>query len=153
MKKIKPKRIAFDLDDTLLVSIEGFPVEPAKHQWLFRLFKSEALRLGTSELFEYCRQNGWEIWIYTSSYRDKSYIKRIFRNYGITLDGVVNQQIHNKIVQKSVSKYPPAFDISVLVDNSEGVKMEGEKYGFEVIWLPPSDLNWIGTVQEYLRNR
>ena len=147
---MKRKRIAFDLDDTLLESMHDFPTELAKRKWIFRLFKSESLRLGTTELMAFCRQQQWEIWIYTSSLRSKSYIKRIFRNYGITLDGIINQETHNKTVDKAVSKYPPAFGIDVLIDDSEGVKIEGERHHFNVIWLKTDDLNWVETIKARL---
>jgi hypothetical protein len=40
------------------------------------------------------------------------------------------------------SKYPPAFDIDLHVDDSEGVRMEGDEFGFRVVVVRPDDENW-----------
>ncbi|WP_201783255.1 hypothetical protein [Hymenobacter sp. AT01-02] len=63
------------------------------------------------------------------------------------LDGVVNQQRHNREVRVRCTKYPPTFGITLLVDDSEGVRLEGERYGFRVVVVQPEDLNWVNTVQ------
>lgn len=66
-------RIAFDLDDTLIAP--SFPAEavPLPARWLCR----ERLRQGTKELFRTLRGNGHELWVYTTSCRKESYIKRL----------------------------------------------------------------------------
>lgn len=135
-------RIAFDLDDTLIAAY--FPAEAASLS--ARLLLRERLRLGTKALFQALRSKGHEIWIYTTSCRKKSYIKWLFRLHGLRLDGVVNQDIHNRIVKVSVSKYPLAFGIDVLVDNSKGTEQEGQCHGFRTIIIDPDDANWIETV-------
>jgi hypothetical protein len=71
--------------------------------------------------------------------------------YGIRLDGVINGQIHSENVKQSISKYPPAFGIDVLVDDSEGVKIEGERHNFKVIWLQQTDENWVETIKKALQ--
>ena len=143
-------RIAFDLDDTLLATTYDFPTEsPIKKFWSY-FFKYEPLRKGTLELFSHCKNLNHEIWIYTTSFRNPIYIRRLFWLYGIRIDGVVNQTIHDKIVKQPISKYPPAFDIDLLIDNSEGVKIEGERHGFKTIWILPEDKNWVENILQEL---
>jgi len=145
-------RIAFDLDDTLLATTHDFPIEmPLKRFWSYFL-KYEPLRKGTTKLFSQCRNLNHEIWIYTTSFRTPIYIKRLFWLYGIQLDGIVNQAIHNQKVKQSISKYPPAFDIDILIDNSEGVKIEGERYGFKTIWILPEDTQWSERILKELKH-
>ena len=56
-----------------------------------------------------------------------------FLAYGVRLGGVVNQDRHVRTLRDSrpraneCSKYPPAFGIDLLVDNSQGVKEEGQR--------------------------
>lgn len=139
-------RIAFDLDDTLLPTTHDFPVEmPSKKFWSY-VFKYEPLRKGTFELFSQCKILNHEIWIYTTSFRSPIYIKRLFWLYNLKLDGVINQNIHTQKVKQPISKYPPAFDIDILIDNSEGVKIEGERHGFKTIWILPNDNQWTENV-------
>ena len=144
-------RIAFDLDDTLLATTHDFPTEPPiKKIWSY-LFKYEPLREGTSKLFSQCRNLNHEIWIYTTSFRNPIYIRRLFWLYGIRIDGIVNQTIHDKKVKRPISKYPPAFEIYLLIDNAEGVKIEGERHGFKTIWILPNDKLWVENILNKLK--
>ncbi|OJJ20003.1 hypothetical protein BKI52_16135 [marine bacterium AO1-C] len=140
-----PYRIAFDLDDTLLSPINEFPYEVFPPPRLIKLLGFEPLRIATKNLFKNLKANEIEVWIYTSSFRNKFYIKQLFWLYGIRLDGIINGAIHKqrlKNMQDKPSKFPPAFGIDLLVDNSEGVKMEGQKYRFNVIHIKPQDQLW-----------
>ncbi len=143
-------KVAFDLDNTLIVSHFSFPVELPKRRFWAYFCKYEPLRAGTVALFDFCKQQGWEIWIYTTSFRSVSYIKRLFWLYGIGLNGVVNQEIHNKKANANSSKYPPSFGIDVIVDDSEGVKIEGKKYNFNAIWIQPDNINWVADIKSQL---
>ncbi len=135
-------RIAFDLDDTLIAA--SFPVEAVALP--MRLWLRERLRLGTRSLFRALRSNGHEIWIYTTSCRKKSYIRWLFRLHGLRLDGVVNQDMHNRIGDMPASKYPPAFGIDILVDNSRGTELEGRRCNFRTVIVDPGDAHWVDTV-------
>jgi hypothetical protein len=46
------------------------------------------------------------------------------------------------------SKYPPAFNIDLHVDDSEGVRMEGDLHGFRVVVVRPDDEDWTQKVLE-----
>ena len=144
-------RIAFDLDDTLIATTHDFPIEMPIKKFCSYFFKYESLRKGTAKLFSQCRSQNHEIWIYTTSFRSPIYIKRLFWLYGIPIDGIVNQKIHSQIVKQNISKYPPAFDIDVLIDNSEGVKIEGERHGFKTIWILPDDKQWVENILNKLK--
>ncbi len=84
------------------------------------MFHVEHLRKNTTNIFHFCQNNKIETWIYTTSFRSKFYIYFLFWLNGIHLQGVVNQSFHNKKVKHKASKYPPAFGIDLLIDDSEG---------------------------------
>ncbi|MFJ4156656.1 hypothetical protein ACIPZF_17885 [Pseudomonas sp. NPDC089752] len=146
-------RISFDIDDTLACLPDHSDVEESKlpefiHRWL-----GEPLRSGTRELFRDLRRQGCSIWIYTSSGRTPSYIRRWLLLYGIHVDGVVNSDRHQQALNKrglvnSPSKLPSAFDIDLHVDDSEGVRLEGQDHGFRVVVVCPKDDNWAQSVKE-----
>ena len=117
--------IAFDLDNTLISS--NFP--PEECRWLRRMFLKERLRRGTKWLFRHLRSRGHRIWIYTTSCRSEKYISRLFHAHGLNLDGIVNLDRHN-LKTPPCSKYPPAFGIDLLIDDSPGVEREGRTHGF-----------------------
>lgn len=104
------KRIAFDLDNTLIRNDYQFPIEKPRSNFLLKLFGLEQLRQGTKAIFEYCRSKRIETWIYTSSYRSHQLIRLNFWLSGIILDGIVTQETHNKIVKIKSVKYPPKFN-------------------------------------------
>ncbi|RPD50268.1 hypothetical protein DNI29_05590 [Hymenobacter sediminis] len=140
-------RLAFDLDNTLVQNNHAFPLERPRWPLLAGLLGDEGLRQGIMEVVAFCRAQGWEVWVYTTSYRSVWHIRRLFWLHGIWLDGVVNQQRHNREVRVRCTKHPPTFGIDLLVDDSEGVRLEGERYGFRVVVVPPEALDWVATVQ------
>jgi hypothetical protein len=144
-------RIAFDLDNTLIRNEFDFSIARAKYPLLRRVLRTELLRLGVQELFAYCRQQGWEVWIYTTSYRSPFYIRKMLWAYGLRADGIVNQARHNKQVRIRSTKHPPTFGINVLIDDSKGVELEGQRFDFSVVQIEPTDAAWVTTIQAQLQ--
>ncbi|TAE48671.1 MAG: HAD family hydrolase [Cytophagia bacterium] len=143
-------KIAFDLDNTLLRCGFDFELEKPISQLLSLIFGGEKLRKGTKEIFSFCKSNQYETWIYTSSMRNVFYIRKIFWLNGIFLDGIVNYQVHHKHIKKNITKYPPYFGIDVLIDDSEGVRIEAEKNNFKVIIIQPNNPNWVENIKDEL---
>jgi hypothetical protein len=66
----------------------------------------------------------------------------------------VNQAIHDKTIRRSKnklktsagfhssSKFPPLFGIDLIIEDSEGVKLEGEQFGFKVLIIDGNDTLW-----------
>lgn len=146
-------RLAFDLDNTLIRCGHAFPLEMPQRRILARLLGSEPLREGTQELVKHCRQRGWEVWVYTTSYRSVWRIQRLFWLHGIRLYGVVNQQQHDREARARCTKHPPSFGIDLLIDASEGVRIEDERHGFRVLVVAPEDANWTEKVRAALKKK
>lgn len=143
-------RVAFDLDNTLIRNDFDFPLALAQRPFLQKLLQTESLRLGVRELFAFCRKQGWEVWIYTTSYRSPFYIRKMLWVYGLRADGIINQTRHNQQVRVRSTKHPPTFGIQVLLDDSRGVQLEGERFGFSVIQIDPQHAGWVESVQPQL---
>ena len=99
-------RVSFDLDEVLFVSPRTHKTEPAPSFPWDRIFP-ERLRLGTPELIRSLQAAGYQVWIYTSSERSERYIRRLFRRYGVELDGIVNAQRHLREVQGNRRRMAP----------------------------------------------
>ena len=146
-------RISFDIDDTLACQLHHSATEHSRlpacvHRWL-----GEPLRSGTRALTRELRRQGCSVWIYTSSGRTPSYIRRWLLLYGIHVDGVVNSVLHNQALTErgllnTPSKLPSAFDIDLHVDDSKGVQLEGFDHGFRVVVVDPEDEQWAKRVLE-----
>ena len=144
-------RIAFDIDDTLIpCGIESFAAEWPRGI-LGRLFAREPLRDGAVPLMRTLAKEGWELWVYTTSFRNPFYLRALFRCYGLILRGVVNQEIHWRWLRRqggsfNCSKYPPAFGIDLLVDDSVGVHEESVRFRFPMVLVRPADRDWTDKV-------
>lgn len=148
-------RISFDLDDTLFVDPEKFATEAQLRFPLNKLYK-ERLRLGTIDLFGKLSENGIEIWIYTTSFRSERYIRKLFRCYGIHLDGIVNGKRHADEVQSGKrepmpSKYPSKYKIDLHIDDDISVKQNGDTYGFRVMIVKADDPDWESKIIERIK--
>jgi hypothetical protein len=144
-------RISFDLDDTLICYDPAVPCEKSRVPWVLRHWFNEPLRQGAAELMRELAARGCRICVYTTSYRSPRQVKWWLRFYGVKVETVINEQAYRKRVPMShferlgkrrPSKYPPAFGIDVHVDDSEGVRIEGDEHGFAVVVVRPDDRAW-----------
>ena len=114
---------------------------------------AEPLRLGTVALLKHLRRLGWDVWVYTTSMRGPWSVRLQFWAYGVRLGGVINSDGHVRRLatgwpdHRSVSKYPPAFGIDLLVDDLEGVRLEGKRFGFSVLRVDPGDEGWVDAIR------
>ncbi|MCD6052163.1 MAG: hypothetical protein K0Q55_3581 [Verrucomicrobia bacterium] len=140
-------RVSFDIDDTLVLRGEQTARETGLLPgWLLKRM-GEPLRAGTKSLFRELKRQGCEVWVYTSSLRSTVHIRWWLGVHGLSVDGVVNDDIHRVRLEEmkldpTPSKYPPAFAIDLHVDDSPGVEMEGNRCGFNVLVIAADDLNW-----------
>jgi hypothetical protein len=144
-------RISFDLDDTLICYGVGVASEP-RLPWYFRLFLGdEPLRLGAPALMRRLQSRGWDVCIYTTSQRDPAAVRRWLRWHGVSVLTVINQDVHDSQLRpgprhRTPSKNPAAFRIDLHVDDSDGVRQEGEEHGFRVMIVSPDDPQWVEKV-------
>ena len=143
-------RVSFDLDEVLFVNPANHKTEPELgFPWGLRY--RERLRAGTPDLIHQLQGEGFEVWVYTSSFRTERYIRGLFRCYGIRFDGVVNGQRHQKEVQgrhteTMPTKLPNRYRISLHIDDEEIVCTYGKTYGFEVYQLDAQDDDWVSKI-------
>lgn len=78
-------KVSFDLDETLFIDPDKIPAEE-KLKFPYCLLYKERLRLGTIELIKKLQGEHMEVWIYTTSFRSKKYIRKLFKCYGVRID-------------------------------------------------------------------
>jgi hypothetical protein len=143
-------RISFDLDDTLILKSIAGPCEETLPARKRGDAIEEKLRKGTRELFLALHEKGWEIVIYSNSFRGKSELISWFSECGLPVCEVINQQLHDQKRAASntscPTKFPPWFNIDLHVDDAHAVYQEGRLHGFDVVRVSPRDLNWTSVV-------
>jgi FMN phosphatase YigB (HAD superfamily) len=135
--------ISFDLDDTLIPGTKQFAT--IERNFLQKLWGVEKIRTGTIQLMKACQAQGHQVYIYTTSYRTPRKIWWMFYLYGIKVDKIINQDIHNKTLGNRTpkpSKYPPAFNIDLHIDDSKGVETEGKNFSFRTLIISEDNHNW-----------
>ena len=139
-------RVSFDLDDTLICP-PATPAEPPLPSWR-RWRHPEPLRRGAVALIRDLRARGCSAWIYTTSFRPPGSVRRWLRAHGARVDGVINQDRHDRVVgRQGPSKYPPAFGIDLHVDDLPGVVLEAQRHGFAALIVAPDDPDWADKVR------
>ncbi len=139
-------RVSFDLDEVLFVSPKTHQVEPPP-RYPFNKFFQERLRKGTPELIHRLQELGYEVWVYTSSFRSEKYIRHLFRLYGVRFDDIVNGNRHLAEVQRDnktilPQKIPSRYRISLHIDDEAIIASWGREFGFETYLLDAEDENW-----------
>ena len=137
---VRKMRVSFDLDEVLFVSPKTHKTEPPP-RFPFNQIYQERLRLGTPDLIHRLQSLGYDVWVYTSSFRSEKYIRRLFQHYGVHFDGIVNGDRHLAEVQRHSStilpqKVPSRYQISLHVDD-EAVHPGAVSSGFRhTFWTP-----------------
>ena len=143
-------RISFDLDEVLFVDPHTYRTEKELRFPLNKVYR-ERLREGTVRLIHQLQIEGFEVWVYTSSFRPQAYIQGLFRHYGVHFDQIVNAERHLKEVQRDrlqplPQKLPNHYHIALHIDDEDVVVQNGRIYGFEVLQIDEPDDEWVEKV-------
>ena len=143
-------KISFDLDEVLFVNPARYETEAPLRFPLNRLFP-ERLRKGTVALIHELQRQGFEVWVYTSSFRTVTYIRALFRNYGIRFDNIVNGARHDAEIQANhaqpmPTKMPGFYRISLHIDDEDAVIQNGKANGFRVMRVYEPDPRWVDKI-------
>lgn len=150
-------RISFDLDDTLICYQEGVPRETPLVP-LLNFLLNEPMRQGTRALIADLQSRGCDVSICTSSSRSPLLVRLWLALYGVRVRRIITQETYERHLKRfpdnePPSKNPRAFGIDLHIDDSEGVRLEGERYGFDVLVVAPDDTGWAQKVLETSERR
>jgi len=139
--------ISFDIDDTLIPYSDEFETE--EETLISKILGAESIRKGTIDLFYELEKRDHEIWIYTTSFRSILNLKKTFKSYGLNPSKIINENINQKLLKKhncKASKNPKLFGIDLHIDDSKGVEMEGNRFGFNTIIIRTEDKDWVNKI-------
>ena len=132
--------VTIDLDEVLL--------SEDKMSFPYGVFYKEDLRENTTLLVREIHRLGFDIWVYTGSYRSESYIKGLFSANNCKVDGVVNGLKYKGKSKKLTDKFKEKYKQIVHVDNSMITLVDTINHNYEIIDLPENKKTWASTVAE-----
>lgn len=146
-------RISFDLDEVLFVSPATHKIEAPLIFPMNLIFK-ERLRYGAPGLINRLQELGYDVWVYTSSFRSEKYIRTLFKLYGVSFDGIVNAKRHLEEVQRDnktilPQKVPSHYHITLHVDDEEVICSQSRSMGFKAYRLDAQDDDWAEKIIAY----
>ena len=126
--------------------------------WAARLFYREPIRVGFIRVCNNLRSQGCRIGVYTTSSRTVGYIRRWMRCYGLKPDLIVNAAIHESAISgrfrrdRPPTKHPGLFGVDLHIDDSSGVAVEAERFGFRALIIDPEDMDWVASILDSVRS-
>jgi hypothetical protein len=151
---MKKKRIAFGWSGTLVPEVGEFRCIAAHGPTA--LGYRPHLRYGALELMRALQREGWEIWLYTQGSLPKQRVALFFALHGVRLGGIITGKEHLGAYRRGNVpalnlKHPPAFGVSVIVDDKEPTQRAGQAYGFEAMLVSTRYDDWTAPIrQRYL---
>ncbi|AUC15549.1 hypothetical protein BTO06_10520 [Tenacibaculum sp. SZ-18] len=116
-----------------------------KKEDLIEDFRYRKIRKGSRDLILLLQNKGHSINIYTASFRNKHQIRKTFEYYGIKVDKIINQKDNSSVLRNenySASKYLPAFNFDLHIDDLTGVDLESKNLNFTAIIIKSFEANW-----------
>ena len=138
--------ISFDLDGVLFVDPKKYETEPPLKRPFDRLYP-DRVRKGTVDLIHKLKEQKFDVWVYTSSFRRERYIKGLFWHYHVKFDNIINGERHEREVQRNKklrlpTKLPSFYRIALHIDDELAVVQNGTLYGFRVMRVSEPDPLW-----------
>lgn len=154
-KSANTKRVTINFDHVLCTS-EKHPEAEAKPNLFLcdfaRIFK-EQLRFGIVSLIRNLQRQGYDVWVYTNTYRSVEYIQLFFKAYNLKVDGIINgadrfrTEHKEQEYRKALSK---KYDLAFHIENDGIFRALSAKKDYENYELDTTDYHWIDRVLEVI---
>lgn len=138
-KSTRDRCITIDLDEVLLTdSIPGFP---------YNLVYKENIRENASLLIKEAQRMGYDVWVYTGSYKSEAYIKGLFKINHCNVDGVVNGITNGKGKSKKLASiFRSKYKHIAHVDNEIITCVDTDTKNYESTDIVADNKSWASTV-------
>ncbi|WP_026659633.1 ParB N-terminal domain-containing protein [Butyrivibrio sp. AC2005] len=151
-KTDRTKRVTFDLDEVVFDSEDGsFEEVPGGSEIKF----PERVRLGIPALFHFFHENEYDVWVFSSKYYSIDYIKKLFKNYAVDVDGIVTGTARKMAKDRDVKKeieslVAKKYKETVSVDNEMVVRIYGGSKDFDQHELDKNGERWSAQIMKIL---
>ena len=138
------KRVTLDLDEVIfLTHLDMFEPEPGVMPKPFK----ERVRIGVPALFHYLYTHGYDIWVFSSNYYSIDYIRRLFKRYGVHVDGIVTGTGKNKSKKNIDALLAEKYTETVNIDNESVVRIIRGSKDFDQFDIENQGKEWATDVR------
>ena len=151
-KSTHEKRATLDLDEVVFASPGEEHVE--KHGSLIRVgLQKKRLRLGIPALFKKLKVRGYDIWVYSSEFYSIDDIRRYFKHYSVSVDGIITgmkkQTSKGASSRKKLEEMISAkYKTTLHIDRDLLLVTSGRSNDFREIAIDCRPEEWSGTVAD-----
>ncbi|MBR2281249.1 MAG: ParB N-terminal domain-containing protein [Spirochaetales bacterium] len=150
-KSENDKCISFDLDEVLICDGKSVAADRSP-RFPFNLIYRERIRQSIGACFKELGRLGFDIWVYTGSYRSKGYMEGLLRHHRAKVDGIMNG-LKAKRPGSGISKaFKDKYKVIVHADNDSVVWIDTGTREFEDIKVS-SDDDWASQVIQKVRQQ
>lgn len=143
-KSQRDKCISIDLDEVLLVD--------EKPKFPFSLFFKENIRTNVDLLIEEVQHLGFDVWVYTGSYKSEAYIRWLFKINGCKVDGVVNGVAGKGGSKKLAEIFRSKYKNIIHVDNEMITSVDTVTKNYNIAEITVDNDGWASAVAREIKN-
>lgn len=142
------KRAVFDLDEVLLRPSDDPYLEPPL-LFPFNLHFRERLRMGVPALFYFLKQQGYDIWIYSSTFYSNDDVEAFFRHYHANIDGAITGFAKRTgSFEKIQAMFDDKYAITLHIDNESVLLTQERPMDFALSGNPKE---WSGEIMDIVK--
>jgi hypothetical protein len=147
------KRVTLDLDEVVFSHPENGPAEKDLPFPLNRLYKDK-LRLGIPALFNMLNKDGYDIWVYSSKFYSKEYIRALFKRYHVHVTGIVTGTSKRKQTEEEKNEmqnlYAQKYIFTLHIDNDAVLMIDNVRKDFQDFAID-EEINWSKSVMDIIK--
>ena len=147
------KRLTLDLDEIVFAPGKDGETEKALAFPLNRIYK-EPLRLGIPELFAFCRNKGYDVWVYSAGYFSTDYIKALLKFHHTKVTGIVTGTARkgpkdSKAKEELENVMKKRYQKTLHIDNEAVTMIDHSAMDFREFPIPGTGV-WAAEVMELM---
>ena len=147
------KRVTLDLDEVVFYNPNNGPAEKDLPFPLNKLYKDK-LRLGIPALFNMLNKDGYDIWLYSSKFYSKEYLRALFKKYHVHVTGIVTGTSKRKQSEEEKNEmqnlYASKYLFTLHIDNDAVLMIDNVRKDFQDFTIDEG-VNWSKSVMDIIK--
>ena len=126
--------ISIDLDEVLMYNGTDYPAD-MELIFPFNIFLPGKIRKNAPYMIKELQKNGFDVWVYTGSYKSVQYIDRFLRMHKINVQGIINGMKTKKVSGNMMNAFKEKYKTIVHLDNDSVLIVKPENREFDTYEL------------------